>query len=419
MVADVPSGYVRRFLDDEISDALRVHPAVLVVGPRASGKTTTARRHAATVVRLDRPAESAAFIADADAALATFEEPVLLDEWQAVPGLLGAVKRAVDDDSRPGRFILTGSIRADLKGETWPGTGRLVRLDMWGISEREIAGFTEAPSLLSLIVEHGLAALSPPRSPPDLVGYIELALRGGFPDAALRLENEGRYQWLDSYLDQVLTRDAVDVSRRDPALLARYFEVLALNSAGIVTDNTIFEAAAIDRRTAAAYERLLSNLFLLDVVPAWFTNRLSRLVKTPKRYITDASLVAAALRIDVRGVLRDGDILGRALDTFVASQLRPELNASGLRPRLFHLREKNGRHEIDLLAELSGNRVIAFEVKASAAPNRSDAAHLEWLRDRLGERFIGGVVLHTGPSVFALSDRIVAAPLASLWTPHC
>ncbi|MCB1285296.1 MAG: AAA family ATPase, partial [Microthrixaceae bacterium] len=132
--------YVRRFLDDELSEVIRVHPAVLVVGPRASGKTTTARRYAKSVVRLDRPAEAAAFVADADAALASFDEPVLLDEWQAVPGVLGAVKRAVDDDSRPGRFILTGSIRADLVAETWPGTGRLIRLDMWGLSEREIVG---------------------------------------------------------------------------------------------------------------------------------------------------------------------------------------------------------------------------------------------------------------------------------------
>lgn len=411
------SDYVRRFLDRELSEALRVHPAVLVVGPRASGKTTTARRYAASVARLDRPAEAAAFVADADAALATFDEPVLLDEWQAVPGLLSAVKRAVDDDSRPGRFILTGSVRADLDVETWPGTGRLIRLDMGGLSEREIAGSIDAPSPLATLAQGDPVALARPSAPPDLPAYIELALRGGFPDAALRLEGAGREQWLASYLDQILTRDAIDISRRDPVLLARYFEVLALNSAGIVADKTIFEAAAVDRRTADAYERLLANLFILDVVPAWLTNRLSRLVKTPKRYVTDPSLIAAALRIDAGGVLRDGDLLGRVLDTFVASQLRPELAVSGLRPRLFHVREKNGRHEIDLLIELGGDRVIAFEVKASAAPSRSDASHLAWLRDRLGERFVAGVVLHTGPSVFALSERIAAAPIASLWTP--
>lgn len=413
---DVSSVYVRRFLDGELAEALRVHPAVLIVGPRASGKTTTARQYAASVVRLDRPAEAAAFQADPDAALATFAEPVLLDEWQMVPEVLGAVKRTVDDDSRPGRFILTGSVRADLDAQTWPGTGRLIRLNMWGLCEREIAGATSGPSPLSLLADGDPLAIASPASPPDLPGYIEFAIRGGFPDAALRLGTAGREQWLSSYLDQVLTRDAVDFSGRDPVRLARYFEVLALNSAGIVSDSTIYEAAAVDRRTADAYERLLANLFVLEVVPAWLTNRLSRLVKTPKRYFTDPSLVAAALRMDHRSILRDGGLLGRVLDTFVASQIRPELSVSGLRPRLFHVREKNGRHEIDLLAELAGDRVIAFEVKASAAPNRADAAHLEWLRDRLGERFVAGLVLHTGPAAFALSDRIAATPIASLWT---
>jgi len=395
---------------------LSVHPAVLVVGPRASGKTTTARRYAASVVRLDRPAEAAAFEADPDAALSTMDEPVLLDEWQAVPEVLGAVKRAVDDDSRPGRFLLTGSVRADLDAETWPGTGRIVRLTMHGLTQREIAGATGAPSPFDLLVGGDPLVLATPSPAPDLPGYLELAFRGGFPDTALRLDGVGREQWLTSYLDQLLTRDAVNISGRDPVRLARYFEALALNSAGIVSDSTLIEAAGIDRKTAVAYERLLANLFVVEVVPAWLTNRLSRLVKAPKRYIADPALIGAALRMDARAAMRDGAILGRVLDTFVAAQIRPEAAASRLRPRLFHLREKNGRREIDLLAELGGDRVVAIEVKASAAPRRTDAAHLEWLRDRVGERFIAGVVLHTGPSTFTLSDRIVAAPIASLWT---
>jgi predicted AAA+ superfamily ATPase len=409
------ASYVRRLIDDELTDALRVHPATVIVGPRACGKTTTARRYAASIVRLDRPAEAAAFRADADAALAGLDEPILLDEWQAVPDVLGAIKRAVDDDSRAGRFLLTGSVRADLDAETWPGTGRLVRLDMYGLCEREVAGAISSPSFLEVLAEGDPQAMSVPSSAPDLPGYIEQALRGGFPDSALRLEGAGRERWLASYVEQLITRDAVQVSGRDPARLARYFEALALNSAGIVADSTLIEAAGVDRKTAAAYERLLANLFVLEVVPAWLPNRLSRLVKAPKRYIIDPALIGAVLRTDVRAVMRDGGLLGRVLDTFVAAQIRPEVAVSGSRPRLFHLREKNGRHEIDLLAELGGDRVIAIEVKASAAPTRSDASHLEWLRDRLGERFIAGVVLHTGPSAFALSDRIAATPIASLW----
>jgi uncharacterized protein len=119
-----------------------------VTGPRATGKTTTAERHANTVVRLDRAAQAVAFQADPDAALRAQREPVLLDEWQAVPSVLGAVKRAVDADPSPGRFLLTGSVRGDIDAETWPGTGRLVRLRMFGFSERELAARIAGPTFL-------------------------------------------------------------------------------------------------------------------------------------------------------------------------------------------------------------------------------------------------------------------------------
>jgi hypothetical protein len=138
-------------------------------------------------------------------------------------------------------------------------------------------------------------------------------------------------------------------------------------------------------------------------------------VKGPKRYLVDTSLVAAALRLDQLAILRDGDLLGRVIDTFVVSQLRPEAELSPLRPRLYHLREKDGRHEIDLLAEVAGGDVMAFEIKATATPDIGDARHLAWLRDRLGQRFLAGAVLHTGPRPFGLSERIFALPICSLW----
>lgn len=410
------SSYVPRIVDRELAEGLEEHPAILLVGPRGAGKTTTARRHAASVVRLDRPAEAAAFEADADAALAWLDEPILLDEWQAVPGVLAAVKRAVDDDRRPGRFLLTGSVRADLEAETWPGTGRLVRLPMHTLNRRELLGKASGPNPIDAIAAGDALSLAVTGAAPTLPEYVEMALVGGFPEAAIELGGRGRQRWLASYLEQLITRDAVGLSGRDPVRLARYFEVIALNSAGIASNATIYGAASIDKKTAEAYDRLLSDLFVLDIVPAWFTNRLARLVKTPKRYVTDPSLVGAALRTDLDGVLRDGDLLGRILDTFVAAQLRPELAESVRSPRLFHVREKNGRHEVDLLAEFGGDRVVAIEVKATAAPNRGDAAHLEWMRDRLGQRFLAGVVFHTGPSAFTLADQVVALPIAALWS---
>ena len=132
--------YVRRLLDGELDELLEQLPALMIVGPRAAGKTTTMRRRAKSVVKLDEPAQAAAFQADADAALRGLDEPVLLDEWQAVPEVFGATRRAVNEDDRPNRFYLTGSVRAELENEAYPGTGRVQRLRMYPLSVREQVG---------------------------------------------------------------------------------------------------------------------------------------------------------------------------------------------------------------------------------------------------------------------------------------
>ncbi|MGH2902893.1 MAG: ATP-binding protein, partial [Solirubrobacteraceae bacterium] len=409
-------GYTARLIDESLGDLFGELPALLITGPRAAGKTTTAARLAATVVRLDRQAEAEPFRDDPDAALRSLPEPVLLDEWQAVPQVLGAVKRAVDQGHGPARFLVTGSVHGRLDAPTWPGTGRLVHLKMWGLAAREILGSPPKPPFLQTLSRADLAAFHTPADAPDLLGYVELALRGGYPEPVLRLRGAARERWLESYLSELFGRDAEKLDGpRDPELLRRYFEAMALNSAGIARDKTIYDAAGISRSTAVAYDRLLGNMFVLDHLPAWNTNRLSRLVKAPKRYLTDTSLFTAALHLDERAVMRDGNLLGRLIETYVLAQIRPELELTGFTPRLYHLREKNGRHEVDLIAELAGGDVVAIEVKSSAAPQRGDARHLEWLRDELGERFLAGAVLHTGPRPFRLAERIFALPICSLW----
>lgn len=389
-------------------------PGILIVGPRAAGKTTTAARHARTVVHLDDETEAAVFRSDPDAALRGLEEPVLIDEWQAVPSVLGAIKRTIDVDPRGGRFLVTGSVRADLSAEGWPATGRLVRVPMYGMVLREQFGRVEKPSLIDRIVEG--EEFSVPSEVPDLRDYVELALRGGFPEPVLRLSPPVRQRWLAAYIDQLVTRDALQLDPgRDPIRMRRYAEVYARNSAGVVDDHTLYDATGIDRRTAVAYERLLANLMVVESVPAWSSSRLKRLALAPKRYVIDPALMGALLQLDVAAVMRDGNLLGRLLDTFVASQLRAELAISDRLPRLYHLRHERGRNEIDLLAELGAERVVAFDVKATSAPGPNDVRHLAWLRDQLEDRFIAGVVFNTGRRPFRLGERITAVPICALW----
>jgi predicted AAA+ superfamily ATPase len=406
--------YRPRLVDDLIGRLLAEMPALFIVGPRATGKTTTAARYARTVVRLDREAEAIAFRADPDSALRGLAEPVLLDEWQLVPGVLGAVKRAVDSNPTAGRFLVTGSVRGDIEGQLWPGTGRLTRVPLFGMSVREQLGRIGPAPLLDRLTRGD--ELLPAIDTPDLRGYVDLLLRSGFPEPALRLSRAAADRWLESYVEHLVTRDAELLERgRDPARLRRYLEAVALNTAGIVEDKTIYEAAGIDRKTSLAYERLLLNLQVVELTPAWTANRLKRLVISPKRYVIDPALAGAVLRLDANAVLRNGDLMGRLLDTFVASQLRAELAVTAARPRIYHVRQQQGRFEIDLLAELGGGAIVAMEVKATSAPGIEDARHLAGLRDRYGDSFVAGVVFHTGPRAYALGERIVAAPISAFW----
>lgn len=408
--------YLPRLVDPLLRELLTDHPAILVVGPRACGKTTTGRQHCAGRLRLDRPAEATAVRADPDAALAQGPFPLLIDEWQAVPDVLGAVKRAVDEGARAGTFLLTGSSQADLTSAGWPATGRLIRVLMYGLIERELEHGASRPPFMDRLVADGLAGVSMPSEVPDIRGYVARALRGGFPDAALAGSERAARRWLSSYVDQLVSRDVTLVGAvRDPMRLRRYLQALAASTGGAPNLKTLIDASGIDRGTANAYDALLERLLITDRLPAWSANQLHRLSRLPKRHLVDPAFAGPLLGVDARAVLRNGDLLGRLLESFVVAQLRAECAVSDLSPRLFHVRDANGRHEVDILIELADGRAIGIEVKADAAPGPEAARHLHWLQEGIGNRFALGVVLHTGPRPFRLAESVVALPICALW----
>ncbi len=408
--------YRQRLVEPLLDELLMALPAVLLVGPRASGKTTTALRRATTTLRLDRPDVAAAVDNDPDAVLADCDPPVLIDEWQVVPSVLGAVKRSVDTTVGNGRYLLTGSSQADLQAHGWPATGRIVRVPVWPMNVRERLGFINRRSIVDRFFEADFDGLIMPTERMDIRDYVDLALNGGFPDLVGQDSERARKAWLAAYIEQVIRRDALLVGQeRDPQRLRTYLTALAANTAEVVTHKTLYDTAGVSRMTALAYDNLLELLYVTERIPAYSSNRLRQLSRTPKRHIIEPGLLGPLLRVDARSVVRDARLAGSLLDTFVVAQLRAEVSVAESSPSMFHLRQVDGRHEVDLVLEGPAGVVVAIEIKAHASPTLSMARHLEWLRDQLGHKFVAGVVLHTGSRPFQLAEQIWALPIASLW----
>lgn len=409
------NAYIPRYIDRALDQLLAELPALMLVGPRGCGKTTTALRRAASVMRLDRPEEAGAFRAAPDAVLGVQPTPLVIDEWQMVPEAMGAVKRAVDARSGPGRFLLTGSIRARLDSAGWAGTGRVVPLSMYGLTVGELERRPQASDTIDRWFSDEDPAVGTLEQAVDLIGYLDHAVRGGFPDA-VGLSDFARSTWYEGYVDQLVRHDIADLAEvRSPAGLAALLRAVALNTAGLPSLSTLADAARIDHRTATSYLDLLEDLRVIERVPAWTTNRLSRMVKTPKYYILDPGL-AAHLAGDTRtGILKSADRLGRLVDTFVLAQLRPLLKLATPSVTAHHLRDGNQTREIDLVLEEASGQIVGIEIKAASTVSPRDARHLGWLRDQVGATFQRGIILHTGASTYPLGERIWALPIAALW----
>jgi uncharacterized protein len=207
--------YLPRSADVVLQELVKDHSAVLVVGPRATGKTTSCEQLAKSVVRLGDPRAAAAFEVDPQSILEGLSAPILIDEWQEVPSSLQAIKLAVDSNADRGQFLVTGSVRGEIDAPTWPGTGRLVRLSMYGLTEREKQERVRGTSWLEALLTTGIPASH--RSDDDVRDYIRRALQSGFPEPALMESERSRNRWLASYVDQLVTRDASMVAPgRDP-----------------------------------------------------------------------------------------------------------------------------------------------------------------------------------------------------------
>jgi len=422
-----PLSYRRRVVDAELDELFPALAAIALEGPKGVGKTATASRRAVRTLALDDSTQRA--IAEADPAEALRGPfPVLLDEWQRCPAIWDAVRRAVDADARPGRFLLTGSAGPSTP-PTHSGAGRILSLRMRPLTLTERGVGSPTVSLGQLL--RGDSAPVTGETAVGLRDYVEEIVASGLPGLR-HLEGRALRGQLDGYLQRIVDRDFAEqgIVLRNPQGLLRWLTAYAAATATTATFETIRDAATGGegqkpaKSTVGPYREVLERLWILDPVPAWLPTRnvIARLTQPPKHHLADPALAARLLGLDADALLagretgpalaRDGQLLGRLFESLVTLSVR--VFGQAAEARVGHLRVANGEREIDLIVERGDRRVLAIEVKLGGAVDDADVRHLVWLKEKLGDDLVDAMVISTGPRAYRRRDGIAVVPAALL-----
>lgn len=390
---------------------------MFVGGARQVGKTTlvsdiAAHERPMAAFTLDDRATREAALADPTGFVADLPGPSFIDEIHRAPDLLLALKRAVDADTSPGRFVITGSANVLASRRIHDALpGRIDRVDMWPLAQSEIRGGT-----LNAIDE--LFAGRAPKvtgAPAGRVAFADIVAEGGYPEARVRPVGRRRDRWFANYVAGTLSRDLAelaDVRRIDDA--ERLLRLLAAQSANLLSYRKVGARLDMHHDTVKGYVALLEQMFLVKRLPAWRPGIGAREAATPKLYVCDSGLLAHLLGADAQRIAEDGQVTGKLCETFVVGELLRHASWSEQQPRLYHY--QRDREDVDVVLENNRGDIVGVEVKAAATLRASDWKWLKKLADVRGESFKAGIVVYAGEQTIPLGGRLWAVPYSGLWT---
>lgn len=410
---------VERIAADQLQELAQHLRIVMVGGPRQAGKTTLLKQyladHAGSFRSLDQLAVRQAVKDDPAAFVATGLRPRVIDEVQlGGDALIREIKLSVDNDPRPGGFILSGSSRfLDIPTLSESLAGRIAFIELWPLSMAERSGSTADP----------VAELF--GDPTALVGrdstwgrsdYLDLMVTGGYPEAVGIDSDLARAAWFDGYLSTVVNRDIQNFAEISHShAVAQLLAHVANRAGSLAVVSDLADSVELARQTTRNYLSYLDMVYLTTRLPAWSTNRISRLVKTPKLYPTDSGLAAHLMSVDAADLAEPGHpAMGPLVETFAVTELMKAVVNSRIRAQMFHARTGD-KHEVDVIMEGPGGKLIAIEVKASTSPGAGALKGLRWLKANLGDRLHAGYLLHLGTDALSRGDGIYALPMSTLW----
>ena len=411
-----------RHLAGEVNDLMGTFRLVILGGARQTGKTTMAREQLglAPTARLsfDDQLTLSQAVEDPVGFVDSLPSPTVVDEFQrAGPGFLLAVKQRVDRDNTRGQFLLTGSANYTAgRGIAETLAGRAGRAVLWPLSMGERQGVRE--SFLDRLFE---PADWPPRaSPIARADLVEAILMGGFPEVVTQgLTARRRHGWFSGYVADVVSREALRpmADIRMESELRTLLRLLAARTSNELVISDLSNDAQLSRPTVANYVSLLEALYLVVQIPPWSRNITSQAKRRTKVIIADTGLAGdlCSVRTSDFAATADGRIGGALFETFVATELLKQAGWSERTIDLFHYRDRAGPEVDVVLEDRHTGQVAAVEVKLTATPMSRQARHLALLRDRLGDSFTIGALVHAGTQTVPMGRRLWAIPVSALW----
>ena len=409
----IASSLYPRRIEARIAEALSDTPVVLIAGPRQAGKTTLVRQLATVGMRYLTLDDELTLLSAKDDPVGMIRslDRAIIDEIQRAPQLLLAIKKSVDENRRPGRFLLTGSANVMVLPAVADSlAGRMERLVLLPLSQSELYGSTA--NWIDAAFAGRLLNVTTP-----VVGQalVEAVLRGGYPEAIARTGARRRSVWARQYLDAIIQRDVRDVASIDKLdQLPIFLRALAQVSGQMCNYTQLGGQVGLDSKTAARYVGVFEQMFLLKRVEVWARNQLKRVIKTPKLQFIDAGLLATLLDLGADEVQRDRRRFGSVLETFVYGELLKHSSTAEGDYRLLYYRDVD-MFEVDIVIENASGDLIGVEVKATATVKASDLRGLKKFASVAGDKFKMGVLLYDGTESMPLGDGLWAAPLSTLW----
>jgi len=406
-----------RFSEEILLEALQDTPVVLIHGSRQCGKTTLANsvgeRQGYHYISFDDDNQLQAAKADPVGFVQSLPEKTILDEIQRTPELFTSIKASIDQNRKPGRFILTGSANVLLLPQLADSlAGRMEIIQLRPLAQCEIAG--QKPSLMHQLFSADFDGPSNQNNYSRLgESLAEFICQGGYPAAIARPTAKRRSTWYRDYITTIIQRDVRDIANiKNLDILPKLLALAASQTARLFNAADLASPFSISRPTIREYLALLEQIFLIEQLEPWHNNRLSRLIKTPKMHLADTGLACSLLGINSQTLWQDKALLGQLLETFIYQELRKYADWHEEALNFYHFRNKD-KVEVDIIIE-QGRRLAGIEIKATATVTKSDFKGLIKLQNACGERFSAGVVFYDGENILPFGNKLFAVPTSAL-----